>query len=102
LERCTSRGGKDSIDHPSGAHDDIANAVAGALVVASKVNADDEMSFAIPQIVYANGGSSPTPNPRIPPHWLKENQYEPWQAYTLGGGFWAGLPAASRYDRKPW
>jgi hypothetical protein len=32
LERRTSRGGKDSIDHPPGAHDDIANAVAGALV----------------------------------------------------------------------
>ena len=31
LERRTSRGGRDSIDHPSNAHDDIANAVAGAL-----------------------------------------------------------------------
>ncbi len=34
LERRTSRGGKDSIDHAPGAHDDIANAVAGALVTA--------------------------------------------------------------------
>ena len=32
LERRTSRGGRDSIDHPRGAHDDIANAVAGAVV----------------------------------------------------------------------
>jgi hypothetical protein len=32
LERRTARGGRDSIDHPPGAHDDIANAVAGALV----------------------------------------------------------------------
>ena len=32
LERRTSRAGKDSIDHAPGAHDDIANAVAGALV----------------------------------------------------------------------
>lgn len=32
LERRTARGGKDSIDHPPGAHDDLANAVAGALV----------------------------------------------------------------------
>jgi hypothetical protein len=32
LERKTSRGGKDSIDHPPGAKDDIANAVAGVLV----------------------------------------------------------------------
>jgi hypothetical protein len=32
LERRTARGGKDSIDHAPGAHDDIANAAAGALV----------------------------------------------------------------------
>lgn len=32
LERRTSRSGKDSIDHPPGSHDDLANAVAGALV----------------------------------------------------------------------
>jgi hypothetical protein len=29
LERRTSRGGRDSIDHPPGAHDDIANVIAG-------------------------------------------------------------------------
>lgn len=32
LERRTSRGGRDSIDHAPGAHDDLANAVAGVLV----------------------------------------------------------------------
>jgi hypothetical protein len=32
LGRRTSRGGRDSIDHTPGAHDDVANAVAGALV----------------------------------------------------------------------
>lgn len=31
LERRTTRGGRDSIDHPPGLHDDVANAVAGAL-----------------------------------------------------------------------
>jgi hypothetical protein len=31
LERRTSRGGRDSIDHPPGAHDDVANSVAGVL-----------------------------------------------------------------------
>jgi hypothetical protein len=35
LERRTARGGRDSIDHGRGAHDDIANAVAGALVLAA-------------------------------------------------------------------
>ncbi len=36
LERRTARGGRDSIDHPRGAHDDVANAVAGALVTLSQ------------------------------------------------------------------
>ena len=36
LERKTARGGKDSIDHGPGAHDDVANAVAGAIVLASR------------------------------------------------------------------
>ena len=31
LERRTSRAGRDSIDHPPGSHDDVANAVAGAI-----------------------------------------------------------------------
>jgi len=35
LERRTARGGKDSIDHAPGGHDDVANAVAGALVLAA-------------------------------------------------------------------
>jgi len=32
LERRVARGGRDSIDHPPGAHDDLANACAGAAV----------------------------------------------------------------------
>jgi hypothetical protein len=35
LERRTARGGRDSIDHSPGQHDDLANAVAGALVLAA-------------------------------------------------------------------
>jgi hypothetical protein len=34
LERRTARSGRDSIDHAPGGHDDVANAVAGALVLA--------------------------------------------------------------------
>lgn len=37
LERRVARGGRDSIDHGPGCHDDLANAVAGALVTASAV-----------------------------------------------------------------
>jgi hypothetical protein len=36
LERRTGRGGRDQIDHPPGAHDDLANAAAGALVLAAR------------------------------------------------------------------
>ncbi len=34
LERRTARGGRDTIDHSPGAHDDLANAAAGALLLA--------------------------------------------------------------------
>jgi hypothetical protein len=34
LERRTARGGRDTIDHPPGGHDDVANAVAGACTLA--------------------------------------------------------------------
>ena len=33
LERTTRGGGKDKVDHARGAHDDLANAAAGALVL---------------------------------------------------------------------
>jgi hypothetical protein len=35
LERRTSRSGRDTVDHAPGAHDDIANAAAGAIVAAA-------------------------------------------------------------------
>jgi hypothetical protein len=35
LERRVARGGRDSIDHPVGGHDDVINAAAGALVLAA-------------------------------------------------------------------
>jgi hypothetical protein len=35
LERRTARGGRDTVDHPPNAHDDVANACAGALLMAS-------------------------------------------------------------------
>ena len=36
LERRTSRGGRDSIDHPPGAHDDLSNACAGVVGLLAK------------------------------------------------------------------
>lgn len=38
LERRTARGGRDSVDHAPGAHDDVINAAAGALVAVARAN----------------------------------------------------------------
>jgi hypothetical protein len=54
LERRTSRAGKDSIDHPPGAHDDIANAVAGAAVLAAQAAAHPQVKPVMPG-VFSNG-----------------------------------------------
>jgi hypothetical protein len=40
LERRTSAGGRDTVTHPPNAHDDLANACAGALVLAHAVRGD--------------------------------------------------------------
>ena len=40
LERRVARGGRQSIDHPSGGHDDIANAAAGAIVLAAESDSE--------------------------------------------------------------
>jgi len=46
LERRTARGGKDSISHPPSGHDDLANAVAGVLVLATARNRGPRLTFA--------------------------------------------------------
>jgi hypothetical protein len=45
LERRTARGGRDSIDHAPGAHDDLANAVAGLAAVAKRGSYDSTLSW---------------------------------------------------------
>ncbi len=41
LERKTRSGGRDLVDHPPGAHDDLSNATAGACVLASEIQEND-------------------------------------------------------------
>jgi hypothetical protein len=51
LERRTARSGRDSIDHPPRAHEDVANAAAGAVLEAqrrSAVNCGDMVPIGIP------------------------------------------------------
>ncbi|MGO9770635.1 MAG: hypothetical protein ACLPSW_13965 [Roseiarcus sp.] len=57
LERRTARGGKDSIDHAPGGHDDVANAVAGALLLA----AADASSLARLGDFLIEGSAAPLP-----------------------------------------
>ncbi len=45
LERRTARGGRDSIDHSPGNHDDVANAAAGSIVLASGLSSPDEFDL---------------------------------------------------------
>lgn len=47
LERHTGRGGRDSITHAPGQHDDLINAAAGALLLAAEVATTDAHSFEI-------------------------------------------------------
>jgi Terminase large subunit, T4likevirus-type, N-terminal len=47
LERRTARGGKDSIDHGPGAHDDAINSAAGAIVLAHEGGAKTVMAIAV-------------------------------------------------------
>ncbi|HUU25506.1 MAG TPA: hypothetical protein VMW68_08105 [Methyloceanibacter sp.] len=48
LERRVTRGGRDSIDHPPGGHDDVANAATGALVAAMQRHVRDRGNRAGP------------------------------------------------------
>ena len=48
LERRVARGGRESVDHVPGAHDDVANAAAGAVVLAATAK---PKSFFMPQVL---------------------------------------------------
>ena len=61
LERRRSRGGRDTIDHPLNAHDDLANAIAGALCLAVDAAARNFVAFVPPVFIdpsdYPEGSS---------------------------------------------
>ena len=51
LERRTARGGRDSIDHAPGAHDDVANAVAGVLLATQAPKIQPARRISLPWMV---------------------------------------------------
>lgn len=71
LERKTLPAGRDSFNHPPGGHDDICNAVAGALVMASL--AAPEMKFYVPFISERPRGWT---SPGLPPVIMDPQQFE--------------------------
>jgi hypothetical protein len=62
LERRTGSSGKDSITHPRGTHDDLANAAAGALVRAART--DVAMFEDLAEEGRRTAGTGPLPEPR--------------------------------------
>jgi hypothetical protein len=88
LERKTARGGKDSIDHGPGAHDDLINAAAGALVAASRQAAQD-IPTAAPVIITRGDLPSPTAsNPTVPQKSTTTLFYE---YYRSNEPFWGSV-----------
>jgi hypothetical protein len=62
LERKAQPSGKDRIDHPVGAHDDLSNACAGALVLAS-----EESGYWRGNLAWVSGPEDAPPTPLINP-----------------------------------
>jgi hypothetical protein len=113
LERRTARGGRDSIDHAPGGRDDVANAIAGAIVMAL-ATAAQTIPHVAPVLVAgpprnAPGGlpvvgtvaaPCPAPSTNVPAHWLAKNQRatEPWRQFISypgeqqrGGKWWGDV-----------
>jgi hypothetical protein len=88
LERRTSRAGKDSIDHMPGGHDDIANAVAGAAVLAAAAAAHPmppivEPAFYSRQMGWIGAGAENTAGKSATQLFYENGGYG-------GGSYWPG------------
>jgi hypothetical protein len=103
LERSSARSGKDSVDHPTGAHDDVANAAAGALSVALVRRTRSELTY-VPGIAgkLYQEGIQVTGVDRINGlplnHILPENPDYPEAQRRLEA---KRLAAEERFNRKP-
>src|SRR5262249_11797165 len=82
LERRTSRGGRDIIDHSPGAHDDLVNSVAGALLMA-KPRAVTEARIHAPPHISNHQGANATTAPHL------------YDDLTDGSGSGGGLPESA-------
>lgn len=91
LERRTSRAGKDSIDHGPGAHDDVANAVAGAALLARKPGYDSSLAWisgpdravSAAGVAAADDGTSVSAVANFDNSWQRAQR----NAYVMTGGY---------------
>jgi hypothetical protein len=90
LERRTARGGRDSIDHPPGAHDDVANCVAGVAITAVKAAAVPEVPIVGPLLINLRTGeiipATSQANCPPPPGFNRRSCDEPWWPYAGTSG----------------
>lgn len=87
LERQTRRGSRDSVDHPRGAHDDVANAVAGAVAYAARGTAS---FFTMMDKQQAN----------LPPGWYGDHGNRPGVYARPGGVFAIAPPPPEQTGRR--
>jgi hypothetical protein len=94
LERSVGRSGRDTVSHPPGAHDDVINAVAGAVVTALMMAAREPTSFPSPFLAFTPstvpGGSAFASSAVTYPN-------EPWRDYVNADGSIRSTPRG-RWD----
>jgi hypothetical protein len=105
LERRTSRAGKDSVDHVPGSFDDVANAVAGCIVIAHALAARPPIKIVSLTLFSTRDGSVIIgPQPTLGPHASpREIASSPCQPPAPIGGFrpssmepWYGFSGRAR------
>jgi hypothetical protein len=74
LERRTSRGGRDSIDHPPNGHDDLCNAAAGMVAIAKRGLYPSDLSWVRGPVEDSDSAA-------------KEFQRARWQAHLYAGSY---------------
>ena len=87
---------RETVNHPQGGHDDVCNAVAGALMLASRTAYEQTIPMLAPFVVGQTTGtvySDPAANnngrrAQPPAHYLKASQpAEPWRDYVNADGY---------------
>ena len=96
LERRTSRGGRDTVNHAPGSHDDVANSVAGSLVLALE-NAG--YSFEAWARVFAGNGEPEVADEPDPLPWRPSKQERARRDGTADGDDGGGNPCIEAYRR---